>query len=535
MFALPSLPNASSLRPRIFFSWKLSPISPQKRFGADNVFLRQQISGRSLCHFEVTCETQQDPRVASSASVTKKTRSRNTKHLRSENNTVLTYRLNKGKQNIPVTEWTPDKAKKHIVDLLRRKRAAEAQQFFESLPTLGVEHDLGLYSFIIRGCLDRCYDDIAAQLRSQMMAFAKPSVEFYNSVLTSYIRRREYGTAIEWWESCMLPAAAAGSIIPDLYSYSSIIKAFIRFGDLDRALQVRQQMRDAGFSDNVFTFTSFISAFARKGAFDEIEKLRREAEGGRVQLDAAYYNALIDAYCRGDMWKLSKALDIKHLMLKRGGACRPDVATYCSLMGSYLTRNDLDQVNALRREMQQNGIQETDATYNMRMKWLIGQKRYEDALAVKDEMMAAGVEPSVVTYSTVVKALGRVGRTDEFAAVQQQLVSRRVRLNHQFFNTMIDGYVRNKQLVMAAAVKDCMVSLGLRPDVITYTLLLEAYIANHMIDNALQVRDEMREARVYSNRYVEQSLGRLKKEVYGKYIEHNPFFGQHDPHEFLPF
>eukprot|EP00741_Cyanophora_paradoxa_P021234 tig00000237_g20495.t1 len=425
-----------------------------------------------------------------------------------------------------------------ISSLLRNQKAARALEIFNEMRREGeVKPDAQAWGLLIRGLFDARMD---AEARELLAAMDVPQpILFYNSVLSSLLKRSEPAEALTFWEEMRDRNAARGAeLTPDGYTYSLLLTAYGRLGMVDMIEMARKEMEALGLPLNQKHLTSIMVGYARKGLVAEAQAVLREMDAKRMARDERAWNVLIDALCRGG--QLERAFQVKEEMEGRAAETGdagegPSATTYAHLVNALARADDFDRIAALRAEMRERGVPHTLSLYNMLIDRMTRAGRVEEALAVKGEIEAAGLAPDIVTYTVAVAALGREGRLAEIEAVRGEMQARGVAPNVRFYNVLMNVYVRSNYPVLAEAAKEEMCAAGLKPDESTYNILISAFATSGLVDKALDLRDEMRRLGLRETVHTAEAMAKVKRIVYDRFAKRNPFMEEDEPFEILDF
>jgi pentatricopeptide repeat domain-containing protein 1 len=119
-------------------------------------------------------------------------------------------------------------------------------------------------------------------------------------------------------------------LLPDLVTYSTLIKAYERAGQWERALEVMKVMQDNNITPNVITYSTAISAVAKAGQWRAALGLLEHMRKDKVQPDAVTYNYVISALSKGGQW--DAALRLLQECLDIEGQEAAQMSTYCTVI-----------------------------------------------------------------------------------------------------------------------------------------------------------------------------------------------------------
>jgi len=86
-------------------------------------------------------------------------------------------------------------------------------------------------------------------------------------------------------------------IDPNAHTYTVMIKAHSKVGDFDGAMQIWQEMKEVGVQPTPHTLLTLMKIPMIKGDVEGVERLMEEA-AGKVRIEAAHFNCLLEACCR---------------------------------------------------------------------------------------------------------------------------------------------------------------------------------------------------------------------------------------------
>merc|ERR1711860_455734 len=133
-----------------------------------------------------------------------------------------------------------------------------------------------------------------------------------------------------------------------------MIKAHSRVGDFDGAMQIWKEMQEAGVQPTGHTLLVLLKMRMIKGDVEGAERLIEEAVG-KVRIEAAHFNCLLEACCR----KHDAAAALRILERMGTYGAHANVITYTLVMKA-LRRSGGKQADLehVRKQMQAAGVKE---------------------------------------------------------------------------------------------------------------------------------------------------------------------------------
>merc|ERR1719482_1580107 len=129
-------------------------------------------------------------------------------------------------------------------------------------------------------------------------------------------------------EAVSLLNAWKSKVTPNTVMYSTIIKGFANARQASRALDMWEEMCEAGVKFNTVVYNALIDSQARVGAMEAVSKLVKSMEPNGVTPDAISYSTIVKGYCvKGD---LDNAFEVFRNMQANGMAV--DSISYNTVM-----------------------------------------------------------------------------------------------------------------------------------------------------------------------------------------------------------
>ncbi|KAK4417629.1 Pentatricopeptide repeat-containing protein [Sesamum alatum] len=188
---------------------------------------------------------------------------------------------------------------------------------------------------------------------------------------------------------------------PNAYLCNTLIKAYIRNSEPDKAFEVFREMRWSGIFPDNYTYLFLIKACS---GLNSVKMIHAHVEKYNLYSDLFVPNSLIDAYSKCGLMGVKAAKTVFDVMEER------DVVTYNSMISGLVKAGELKEAKKLFDEM----------PHRDRVSWNAILDGY-----VKAEEMSAAFEifermPSrdVVSWSTVISGYAKMGACRMHNAVQ---------------------------------------------------------------------------------------------------------------------
>jgi len=235
--------------------------------------------------------------------------------------------------------------------------------------------------------------------------------------------------------------------------YSTLLKGFSNAKDVEKVMDLYEEMRGLGVQPNTITYNTILNAFAQGGAMDRVP-------------------ALLE--------------DMKMAM----PPVQPDIVTYSTIVKGFCNSGSLDRGLQILKEMKASGKYEADELiYNSLLDGCAREHRPDDALKLLGDMKKSGVTPSNYTLSMLVKLMGRCKRLNQaFTLVEDIRQEYGLKVNIQVYTCLIQACFNNRQASKAVALHEQIIKEGLLPDEMTYTVLMKGCLQAGLNDRVAQFK-----------------------------------------------
>merc|ERR1719399_2459937 len=138
-----------------------------------------------------------------------------------------------------------------------------------------------------------------------LRAGVKANVQSYSSVISAFARAGDVCGAERW-----LSSMEAAGIKGDTISYTAAINACARTGNAKKAEQWLIRMLEAGVEPNIITFNAVIAACAKAGKGKLCEQWMEKMRRAGVQPNSFTYNSAAKPYVTaGDYYRVEQIVD----------------------------------------------------------------------------------------------------------------------------------------------------------------------------------------------------------------------------------
>ncbi|EFJ36710.1 hypothetical protein SELMODRAFT_76818 [Selaginella moellendorffii] len=204
--------------------------------------------------------------------------------------------------------------------------------------------------------------------------------------------------------------------------FTTVIHWYSRADDIDRAVEMWNQMLKVGCLPNVVTYTMLMSLLTKLKRFRQVGEIFKDMVSGGCRPNVRTYTVLIQ--CLASSGNLDAALlslgregkidAAEHLLEKMPlNGCKPNVVNYTSLINSLIHYGRVSHALAVFKRMQDEGVMPNSITYSLMSKGLKRANMLHDLVEVEKKMATIDFwkqqrvksEDETLVNETILKAL----------------------------------------------------------------------------------------------------------------------------------
>lgn len=270
----------------------------------------------------------------------------------------------------------------------------------------------------------------------------------------------------------------------DQVRWNRQITEAVRRGDLQTALQFKEEMVTKGSRPNQLTYTVLIDGLARLQHFDKANRLLEEMKERRVLPNSITYNALVNGYCRAE--RLADAEQLISWMEGLGGDVTPNAVTYSTLINMYAKRGDIGAVQKTLKRMIERGLSPTTVTFNSVISACAKVGDIKEAERWLAEMLKQGCEPTSYTFVPLLSLHANAKDFTRVSALLAQMREHNVAPTAEVYVTLARSYVRSGNNEKLEELLRDLRERGLPPSLFVHNAIIEALASEGRVAQAEQ-------------------------------------------------
>merc|ERR1719269_488213 len=367
------------------------------------------------------------------------------------------------------------------------KQAEEKyDQLFEQLQASGVQLTTLAYNALLDACVQCGKVSVAEEHFRAMQQRGLVDVVSYNTLLKAYLRTGNVTKA-----RSIVASMGRDGISANQITYNEMLNALVAMKDRKGMWNLIQDMSDRGMRPNSVTCSILLKSLTAHASQADIQRTLSLVDEVS-DMDEVLFASVIEACVRiGQLDLLSQKLQ---QYAAKGGLAGLTAPTYGSMIKAYGRARDIERVRELWAEMRRRNVRPTSITLGCMVDALVCNGLPEEAHQLVLEITADSSTREIlntVIYSTLLKGFAQAKQPEKVQQVFEDMQADGIACNTVSYNTMIDANARTGRMARCDELFKDMQAVGVQPDIITFSTLVKGYCMDGDIDKGFAVLKDM--------------------------------------------
>lgn len=324
----------------------------------------------------------------------------------------------------------------------------------------------------------------AHQLFDEMVGEGcEPTPELYTALLAAYCRNNLIDEAFSILDKMKtLPLCQ-----PDVYTYSTLIKACVDNFRFDLVDSLYEEMDGRSITPNTVTQNIVLSGYGKAGQFDQMEKVL----AGMLETPT----------CKPDVWTMNIILSVfgnegridvmeRWYEKFRNFGIKPEIRTFNTLISAYGKKRMYDKMSSVMEYMRRHQFPWTTSTYNNVIEAFADVGDAKNMEFTFDQMRAEGSKAGTNTFCFLIQGYANAGLFHKVISSVQLAAKFEIPMDTLFYNAIISACAKADDLMEMERVFKQMKEKQCQPDLETFAIMVEAYGKEGMNDKIYDLEQE---------------------------------------------
>ncbi|KAI3465679.1 hypothetical protein Pfo_022342 [Paulownia fortunei] len=246
------------------------------------------------------------------------------------------------------------------------------------------------------------------------------------------------------------------NMILDTISYSLVVFAKVKMGNLDAAKEIYEEMLKRGFEENAFVCNLFVGAYCEVGKIDEAVGLLEEMEMLGFKPFDETFNQLIKG-CSSD-GRLEDSLVFCKQMMTMG--LLPSCSAVNEMFGKLCENGKTKQADEMLTILLDKGFAPDENTYSHLISGYGKDDDMEGLTKLLFEMEYRSISPNMLGFTSVIISLCKCGRLKEAEKYMEIMKARSFIPSSNIYERLIAGHLQKGSKTRAQQLYSEMIGIG---------------------------------------------------------------------------
>ena len=291
---------------------------------------------------------------------------------------------------------------------------------------------------------------------------------------------------------------------PDEILYNCIMDACLRFGKIDKMLEMYEDMIRSGIKPSSITCGIVIKAYGMKGDLKSALNIYYKMRNEKIEISNITYGCLINACIKNN--DLNKAFELYESL--KNESYEMNTILYTTLIKAYSKQKDINKVIEIFNTMKKSQNSKPNIiTYNSIIDCCIKCDNFKLAYEYFQEMLfdinntsENSIRPDIVTFSTLIK--GEINNKcfgNARKLMQKLLEYNYIKLDCVLLNTLLDGCDKCHCYEEALDIFNIFKNKNIVCNMMTYSILMKICGKLNDFENSYKLLNEMKENHINFN------------------------------------
>lgn len=271
----------------------------------------------------------------------------------------------------------------------------------------------------------------------------------------------------------------------DAITYNTLIKGYVRAGNVDRCFALHQDMLKHGITPSEVTFGILLDACISAGMLDKAAQVFKDFQASGCKLNAVLYTTLLKGLAKAG--QLDQAMKIFEQMCSSD--VTPDLVSYSVLIKVHCDAGKVETALQLLDRMVQQGLAPDEIVYNNLLLGCAERKSSALGKRLLEDMNQHQIRPSNVTISIMLKIYTKCKEWDAALDIlENSHLNFGLPVEQRLYIQLAQSCIRERQGKRVLQVCEAMLK-RCPPDEATASKLLQQCISFNMLDSGAEILD----------------------------------------------
>ena len=320
----------------------------------------------------------------------------------------------------------------------------KALNIFEEMKQAEVRPNEIIYGCLLNACV-RCSNiqKVTEIYQEMLSSNITLNIIIYTTLIKAYAKAKDLNKALEIYNTMLNDK----NVKPNIVIHNAMLDACVECRDPKKMTEIYEQIKELALSNesnplpDLITYSTVIKGYARAKDMDSVFKIYQFLQGQEKEfvLDEVIYNSILDGCVKTE--KYEKALEVYRDMQSHN--VKGSNVTYSILVKLYTNQGENEKAFTLLDEMRKNGVKPGIIVYTCLIQSSFKSKNYKRALALFETLKSEGLQADYVLYNTVVNGCLYHSQWEQACKYTLESFDKNVRMANNIYKNVLDKMTMN--------------------------------------------------------------------------------------------
>jgi len=269
------------------------------------------------------------------------------------------------------------------------------------------------------------------------------NVVIFTTLIRAYAKSKRFDKIMDLYEkSRAKPAEGNSGIKLNLIAYNALLDCCTQCEQYEAMEKILFNMLEEGkirspeepLNPDIITYSTIIKGLCKSNQLEKALQIYNEMKDKNMKLDEVVFNSLLDGCVRMKS-KMDVAMNLIKDMKSAGVKCSN--YTYSILIKLYTKNHDIESALGVYEELKSKGQTAGVIVYTCLLQACIKHKAIAKGIEIYNEMKKSGVAPDQVAYNTIINGCVYSGKLAQGCEILCESIAKNVRLADDIYNNVL--------------------------------------------------------------------------------------------------
>jgi len=318
-------------------------------------------------------------------------------------------------------------------------------EIFKEMKEQNIQPNEIIYGCLLNACVKSNKIEKACEIYEEIKNEESISMNIvlYSTLIKGYTKNKDFKKAFEIYNKMK----SDNAVIPNIISYNAILDCCVECGDIEMMKKIYEEIKQNAIDKeeaplpDLITYSTVIKGYSRIKDFNKVLDFYYFLKGhDEIVLDEVIFNSILDGLLKSGQY--DEALNIYNDMKKQ--EIKRSNATFSILIKIFSKMNNVEKACEVYNEMISENMKPTLITYTSILQILIKSKRITNAIEIFEEVLANKMCPDQVLFNVIINGCVFNGRLQNACNFLFESFNANVRLCEDVYKNVLNNLLTNR-------------------------------------------------------------------------------------------